>query len=103
DASSWPGLLKLRTLMSERDGTKDSELEVMVKRVLWRSSLPKPQHNYTVFNERGFVAKVDFAWPMQKLVLQAHGLNTHLLAGRFRRDKEQESELQVSGWQVLTT
>jgi very-short-patch-repair endonuclease len=103
DASSWPGLPALRTLMSERDGTKDSALEVLVKQVLWRSSLPRPQHNYAVFNRRGFVAKVDFAWPRQKLALQSHGLHAHLLAGRYRRDQEQQSELQASGWQVLTT
>jgi hypothetical protein len=102
-ASSWPGLPTLRKLMSERDGTKDSQLEVVVQQLLWRTGLPKSQHNFAVFNGRGFVAKVDFAWPREKLILQTHGLSYHLSASRFRRDQAQQSELAALGWVVLTT
>jgi hypothetical protein len=103
NASSWPGLVTVRKLMAQWDGTKDSALEVRVKQALWRSSLPKPHHNYAVFNGRGFVAKVDFAWPKQKLVLQSHGLKDHLKRARYLRDQEQESELEACGWRVLKT
>jgi hypothetical protein len=102
-ASAWPGVDVLKRLFAERDGSLDSPLEVLIRRVLWLSELPRPHHNWAVFNGRGFVAKVDFAWPAIKLALQAHGLKHHLKPARYRRDQVQQSEMQASGWLVLTT
>jgi hypothetical protein len=99
--AAWPGLGNLRKLLAERDGSFDSAFEVLVKRALWRSSLPTPVHNHPVFENGRFIAKVDFAWPDVKLVLQAHGLAHHLKSSRYRRDQQQESELQACGWRVI--
>jgi hypothetical protein len=96
-----PGLTTLRKLMAERDGSLDSAFEVLVKRALWRSSLPTPVHNHPIFENGRFIAKVDFAWPDVKLVLQAHGLAHHLKSSRYRRDQQQESELGACGWQAI--
>jgi hypothetical protein len=102
-SSAWPGVDVLKRLFAERDGSLDSPLEVLLRRVLWLSELPRPHHNWAVFNGRGFVAKVDFAWPAIKLALQAHGLKYHLKPAQYRRDQVQQSELQACGWLVLTT
>jgi hypothetical protein len=103
NAAAWPGVDVLKRLFAERNGALDSSLEVLLQRVLWHSELPRPHHNWAVFNGRGFVAKVDFAWPPLKLALKAHGLKYHLQPARFRKDQVQLSELQACGWLVLTT
>jgi len=73
---------------------------VLAQRLIWSAGLPRPQHNYAVFNGLGFVAKVDFAWPGEKLTSRPTGSSTPSTAPATRPDQEQESELQACGWRV---
>lgn len=97
------GLTHLGELVAAYDGTLDSALEVLVRQLLWAAGLPKPVPQFNVWHRRRWIARVDFAWPKQKLVVQAHGLKWHLNARRCRIDYRQQSEMQVAGWLPMVT
>jgi hypothetical protein len=98
-----PGLPLLRELVAAYDGSLDSALEVLVRKLLWAAGLPKPAVHYDVWHERQWIANVDFCWPKQKMLVQAHSIKWHLNARRFRVDQRQQSQLAAAGWLQLTT
>jgi len=98
-----PGIEALRDLVAAYDGTLDSALEVQVRRCLFAAGLPKPVTQFNVWHNRRWIARVDFAWPKQKLVVQAHGLKWHLNPKRVQIDWRQNSEMQRAGWHPQTT
>lgn len=92
------GVGLLRDLVEAYDGTRDSALEVLVHKLLWAAGLPKPKLHFNVWHAKRWIANVDFAWPAQKLVVQAYGLAHHLNRRRYRIDQRQEMEMQAAGW-----
>jgi very-short-patch-repair endonuclease len=53
-----------------------------------------------VIHDGRFVARVDFAWPDQKVALEYDGL-WHAENGQFARDRERLNRLREAGWQVV--
>ena len=46
------------------------------------------------------LARVDFAWPQQRLALEYDGV-WHGEAGQFRRDRQRLNRLTSAGWRVI--
>jgi very-short-patch-repair endonuclease len=65
-----------------------------------RAGLPAPSAQYRVFDERGFVARVDFAFPDIKLAVEYDGA-WHGLPGELGRDRRRLNQLAAAGWRVL--
>jgi very-short-patch-repair endonuclease len=65
-----------------------------------RSDLPAPVAQYRVMDQCRFVARVDFAWPAQKIALEYDGL-WHAEAGQFAKDRQRLNRLRAAGWQVV--
>lgn len=95
------GIQTLRELLEAYDGTLDSALEVLVRKLLFAAGLPKPAVHYEVWHQRRFIANVDFAWPRAKLVVQAHGLKFHLNRFRYRIDQRQQTQMLAAGWRPV--
>lgn len=97
------GVALLRELLKAYDGTLDSALEVVVRKLLYAAGLPRPVVHFNVWHAKRWIANVDFAWPKQKMVVQAHGLKFHLNERRYRIDTRQQSEMLAAGWLPLVT
>jgi very-short-patch-repair endonuclease len=101
-----PGLSRLVALVRERQGqVTDSPLEVRVWRRLRRApGLKRPRLQYEVFDDAGYVMRVDFAWPDEKVVVHADSFQWHARRATFDTDIEQRNRLQAAGWEswVLT-
>lgn len=95
------GLAVLEELLEAHEQTRDSALEVVVQKLLWAAGLPKPVLHYNVWHDKKWLANVDFAWPAQKLAVQAYGLKDHLKRRRYRIDQRQEAQMQAAGWVPL--
>ena len=65
-----------------------------------RSDLPPPVAQYRVHDQRGLVARVDFAWPEHRVALEYDGL-WHGGRDQFFRDRERLNRLREAGWQVV--
>ncbi len=95
-----PGSARARAVCDAADGLAESPQETRLRLLLHASDLPKPVAQYRVHDERGFVARVDFGWPEQKVALEYDGL-WHAEAGQFAKDRRRLNRLQAAGWRVV--
>jgi hypothetical protein len=96
-----PGCRAVRTAVGRADGLAESPQETRVRLLLHASSLPRPVAQYTVRRpDGGFVARVDFAWPEQKVALEYDGV-WHGDAQQVGRDRRRLNELTAAGWTVV--
>jgi very-short-patch-repair endonuclease len=98
------GMHLMRSLLEIRDpatAPAESQLELMLKRLIQRSALPKPTPQYTIKNKGRFVARLDFAYPREKVALEAQGYAHHHGRRQWERDQERLSQLTALGWVVL--
>lgn len=99
-ASRGPGSARARDVVGLADGLAESPQETRVRLLVRRSDLPPPVAQYRVHDQRGFVARVDFAWPEHRVALEYDGL-WHGGRDQFLRDRERHNRLREAGWQVV--
>jgi very-short-patch-repair endonuclease len=67
-----------------------------------RRGLLKPTRQHHIYDENGnFIARVDFAWIQQRVVIQCDSRKWHLTAVAFEKDLLQRRQLESNGWRVL--
>lgn len=95
----------LRELLHERlelRGFPNSPLETVVFEMLVEAGLPVPQLQYEIFDSGGrFVARPDFVYPTEKLVLEAHSKLWHEGRAFAERDQIKHSKLVELGYRIL--
>jgi very-short-patch-repair endonuclease len=64
------------------------------------SGLPSPVAQYRVIAAGRSVARVDFAWPEQRVALEYDGL-WHGEPGQFAKDRRRLNRLTAAGWRVI--
>jgi very-short-patch-repair endonuclease len=101
-AAAWsgPGSARARRVCALADGLADSPQETRLRLLLWRSALPAPVAQYRVRDGGRVVARVDFAWPEQKIALEYDGL-WHGEPGQFAKDRRRLNGLTAAGWRVI--
>jgi very-short-patch-repair endonuclease len=93
----------VRLLVAERLGDAaltESGFERVVLGVLRDAGLPapEPQHPVAVGGRR---YRLDFAWPEQRVALEADGFGPHSSYAAFHDDRRRDLALQTVGWRVL--
>ncbi len=92
------GCRRARTAADLADGRAGSPQETRLRLVVRGSGLPQPVAQHEVRVGRRFVARVDFAWPQQKVALEYEGAwHTRNIAA----DRRRIEALQAAGWRVL--
>jgi very-short-patch-repair endonuclease len=89
---------QLRALLDTRLAPTDSPLEAKVLRRLRAEGFEGPSNQFEVSDESGFVARVDFAWPTERVALHVDGYRWHSQRERFDRDRSQLARLTAVGW-----
>jgi len=84
-------------------GPLESRAEANLAGWLRRSGLPPPVRQYEIKRPDGFVARVDFAWPARRVVLEMDGFAHHHGPHQLARDHKRRTALAAEGWIVLTT
>ncbi len=96
-----PGIEKLGHILRSLTHVADeSALETRVWRRLRAAGVPLPHGQLAINDARGFIARVDFAWPMHRLVLFADGLQWHDGTTRRTHDAEQRNRIMAAGWNI---
>lgn len=99
------GCAVLRNFIKERAGLNEypnSPLETVIFELLATSGLPLPALQMNIYDERGrFVARPDFVWPEQKVIVEGHSKLWHQTLEGERRDKERHEPLVRSGHRIL--
>ncbi len=99
------GVGVIRPLLAARsqwDGATQSDLEDLFRSVLRRVGLPIGISQYRLTDVCGeFVARPDFAYPDQRLVIELDGERFHMDRMAFRSDRRRQNEIELLGWRVL--
>jgi hypothetical protein len=105
-ATPWPHALMAATLWAggsaivSHRGPTDSPLETRVVAVLRSAEIAPPLRQLDVIEEDQFIARVDFAWPKKRVVLQVHS-GYHRQSRNYENDQRVENLLPAHGWVVL--
>jgi len=78
-----------------------SELERQVLQLFRDYGLPEPKCQYTVREKGGSLGDVDFAWPRERVLVEAEGFQFHSGRRAWERDIARYNRLQVHGWTPL--
>lgn len=99
------GVGVIRPLLAARsqwDGATESDLEDLFRAVLRRTGLPIGISQYRLSDVGGeFVARPDFTYPDQRLVIELDGERFHMDRMAFRNDRRRQNEIELLGWRVL--
>ncbi len=92
---------ELRRLLDQNPTrATESELEARAWRLLVGGGLPVPVRQYEVRSKGHLVARVDFAYPLQMLAIEADGFRFHSKASDWRRERYRQNALIRLGWIV---
>jgi very-short-patch-repair endonuclease len=91
----------VRAVAGAMDPLAGSVLETLLRLTLRDAGLrPVTQHEIRDPDGR-FVARVDFCWPAEGLIVEADGFAFHFDRAAYRADRERLNALERLGWRVL--
>ncbi len=100
------GCGKLRKLLDVRYGDNsipDSLWNRNVGVLLVDAGLPEPAYEHEIVSANGeFVARVDLAFPGQRVAIELDSVRWHLNRQSFEADPRRKNSLLLEGWKVLT-
>jgi len=93
----------LRTVLDAWDGNALPEgvAEMRVVRRLLAAGLPQPVRQYEIHHDGLFVARVDLAYPPDRLAMELDSFRWHAGRGPFRSDRLRRNRIEAAGWQLL--
>lgn len=94
------GVRRAREVFGLSDGRSASPPETQVRLLMHRAEIPPPVPQFEVLLAGRFIARVDFAWPERKVILEYDGAH-HADQLQMRRDRRRLNELVTAGWIVL--
>jgi predicted transcriptional regulator of viral defense system len=96
-----PASSRINEFLTYVDPRSGSVPESRVRVALRKAGLPVPITQYEVFHGSRLIARVDFAWPHAKLILEVDGWRYHSDDPAFLHDRVKQNELIQLGWRVL--
>jgi len=98
------GTATMRLLLDSRDpstAVPGSVFERRLLRALIRAGLPPPALQHEIRSRDRLVAVVDFAFPNERLAIEADGYRWHSGRRRWDYDRARRNELTLLGWRVI--
>ena len=98
------GCGRLRALLDVRYGgaVADSAWNRRVARLLVDHGLPQPSLEHVIEIDGVFAARVDLAYPLERVAIECDSARFHLNRESFEADPRRKNRLMVAGWTVLT-
>ena len=83
------------------DPLAGSVLESAFRLLVAAAGLPAPLSQYVVREAGRFVARVDFCWEAERVIVEVDGFAWHSDRASFRSDRYRHNDLERLGWRVL--
>jgi very-short-patch-repair endonuclease len=99
-SATGPGCIRARRVAGLADGLAESPQETRLRLLLHGTRLPRPVAQFVVRDDSGFVARVDFAWPEQKVAVEYEGV-WHGERQNVAKDRRRLNKLTAAGWRVV--
>jgi hypothetical protein len=96
----------LHQLLDLRDpgsAPTESEIETLLFRVLRKAHLPLPERQHSVWDDREFVTRIDFAYPEARIAIPVDSYKWHSRRRVWEKDIERRARLQALDWRVRPT
>jgi very-short-patch-repair endonuclease len=96
------GSARCRSVAGLVDPAAESVLESLLRVLFATAGLSRLRSQHAVFGaDRRFIARVDFCWVDERLVVEADGFAFHSDRAAYRRDRERLNRLVAAGWRPL--
>ncbi|MGY1802561.1 DUF559 domain-containing protein [Blastococcus sp. SYSU D00922] len=95
------GCRRAREAVALADGLAGSPQETRLRLLLHRSGLPRPVAQHVVRDADGFVGRVDFAWPEQRVIVEYEGRWHGDEPQQVAKDRRRLNRLSAAGWTVV--
>ncbi|MFN2525345.1 MAG: DUF559 domain-containing protein [Actinomycetota bacterium] len=98
------GLRTIKRVLAARPPSRptESNFETLLYQALRREGLPLPTRQFEIFDGAEFVARPDFCYPTEKLIIEADSYEHHSSRSDWERDRDRRSRLAVLGWRMLS-
>ncbi|MEX2555188.1 MAG: DUF559 domain-containing protein [Actinomycetota bacterium] len=96
----WRALRRLVDARMDR-GITESHLEDDFLRLVRAADLPQPRIQYILRDGDRFIARLDFAYPEQRVAIEVDGFRYHADRRAFDDDRARANAIQAMGWLVL--
>lgn len=109
DDTSWAlsqlgsirGVRLARTALSLLDGRRESPLESWSYAAFVAWQIPLPDSQVEIFDDEGFIGRVDFHWPQFRVVGEADGRLKYQTQDALYEEKRREDRLRAGGLHVI--
>jgi very-short-patch-repair endonuclease len=94
----------LRTILARRlagHRPTESQLETRFLQFLRRHRLPRPERQTTIYDQSGVVARVDFIYPAQRLIVEVDSRRYHSSPADWERDLRRRNRITSGGYLIL--
>ena len=96
------GRSRVARVLRLMDPASGSVLETLCRVLLQQAGLAPDRTQLVVRDASGsWIGRVDFAWPAQRLVVEADGFAFHADRASYRDDRRRSNALLLAGWRVL--
>ena len=96
-----PGAVQARRLTAFVDPAAESPLESAFRVTLAVAGVRPPESQYELRDGDLFIARLDFAWPGDRVAALTDGFEFHADRESYRRDRELANELERLRWRLL--
>jgi very-short-patch-repair endonuclease len=104
NGKGWRGTAALKKLIRERASglaPAESPLETKLFQVLREERLPLPDRQVSIYDDEGFIGRVDLAYPDRRLILEAQSYKHHGNRQSWLKDVGRRQRLQFIDWKVI--
>ena len=103
ELSGTRGLATIRALVAARAGiaVPENQFETRLMRALEQHGLPIPIPQHPVDDEAGLIGRVDFAYPSERIAIEAQSRTYHSIVTDFEDDVERRARLAAIDWLTI--
>jgi very-short-patch-repair endonuclease len=98
------GVAVMREILGERDAhyvPPASELEALFRELLRLAGLPDPERQVDVGDSDGWIGRVDFGYPLLRVLIELDGRRFHSALLDRRADARRDRRLRAAGWREV--
>lgn len=100
DCHDWPGVPNACRAVAFASPLAESVLESISRVAFADAGLPAPQLQVNLSDAQGFIGRVDFLWPEQRVVGEADGLGKYKDILDLQLEKLRQERIERAGWVV---